>query len=63
MTVVIELSPEAMRRIEAAREKGVEVETLFSRWLEQLPEEAELPWGARVIAELQAQGVIGWSCQ
>jgi hypothetical protein len=59
MTVTMELSPEAMRRIEEAREKGVKVETLFSRWLEQLPEEAEMPWGARVIAELQKQGVIG----
>ena len=58
----LELSPEAMRRVEAARSKGIDVENLFSRWLEQLPEEPEQTWGARVSADLQSQGVIGmWS--
>ena len=57
--VSFDLSPEAMKRVESARAKGIDVENLFSRWLEQLPEEPEQIWGARVIADLEAQGVIG----
>lgn len=41
MTVTFEVTAEEARRIEAARKRGIDMDTLFSRWLDDLPQQTQ----------------------